>query len=187
MLVLQRAAASVEVLHVVGPQEQHLRVVRAMPKLRELHVALPRATVRELEQVLAVPELAGLEAHCPLDSPLAGLRCRLPAAGLQWLRTAVYPLSAALALVRAHAATLRELQLLAASEQPYGCPDLAAELRTCRLRQLRRLVLLRRTLDAVPCRHTVDTCRRQKIGVYDALVESVPDVTVLCNACDDVE
>ncbi|KAJ1530205.1 hypothetical protein ONE63_005132 [Megalurothrips usitatus] len=97
--------------------------------------------------------LRRLEVHCrsaaPLELPARGWPPAAPAGGggLRWLCAGLHPLAAALALVRAHGRTLRELRLVAASDRPYGgaSPDLTAALRPLcrRLRRLRRLVLVR--------------------------------------------
>ncbi|KAJ1528136.1 hypothetical protein ONE63_008050 [Megalurothrips usitatus] len=133
-----------------------------------------------------MPRLRRLEVYSDRRqlAALAGLRFPRGAApaGLRWLRVGVYPLATALSLARAHAHTLEELHLVAASAEPYGCPDLAAELGRCGLGKLRRLVLVRRTGDYL-CGHDAAECRRQKRQL--ATVPTAPRVE--CSACDNVD
>lgn len=140
--------------------------------------------------------LRRLELHCPFSAPLQDvafqpLSARSPGsggavepqAGLQWLRVGVYPLSTALSLLRAHATTLEELQLVAASQEPYGCPDLHLQLASCGLGALKRLLLVRATVDGKLCRHDQVSCKEQKLKVWDALLETGVTATVTCSEC----
>ena len=104
--------------------------------------------------------------------------------GLQWLRCGVYPLAAALAFARANAATLEELQLVAASKEPYGCPDLARELHLCALNKLTRLVLLRQSGYDAPCRHDERSCTEQKGELTGILRQQGK---VICSECDEAD
>ena len=130
--------------------------------------------------------LRRLELHCPPESPVAWRGPGPAAGGLEWLRLGLYPLSSALALVRANAASLQELHLLAASEEPYGCPDLHLQLASCGLRALTKLHLLRGSADGRWCRHGKASCTRQKMQIWDALLETGVAATVTCSLCDKV-
>lgn len=187
---LLQVALHLEGLHMISPLQRHLDVALKMPRLQTL--CITGVTGEQLLQVAqAVGQTAALrrlEVHCPFDAPLPVLA--FPAApeglGLQWLRCGVYPLATALALARAHANSLGELQLVAASLKPYRCPDLAQELRSCGFKKLTRLALLRQTvywrLD--DCRHEMDSCENQREHLKDMFDESSLNVSVLCNVCD---
>ncbi|XP_034236251.1 uncharacterized protein LOC117642302 isoform X2 [Thrips palmi] len=182
---LQLVAPRLQGLQVLAPLQRHLDVMQAMPHLHSLSVI--GATGEQLQVVSQMASLRRLEVHCPLDAPLPVLAFPGAQARLQWLRCGVHPLVSALALMRAHAATLEELQLVAASDEPYGCPDLAEELRRLRFQSLRRMVLLRQTGHNAPCRHTRDTCRVQVHQLWDMFAESDLNVTVVCSVCESTE
>ncbi|KAK3917518.1 Formin-like protein 3, partial [Frankliniella fusca] len=186
--LLQRAAPTVETLHVFEPLEPHLYAVHAMPRLRALHVACDTGFVVKTPEV----ELGALPPG------VAGLR-RLNARSL--------PRATLQSLLRAHGGTLEELTLFSGyhfkpihgqfkaihiqsytkfsgtppGEQdedaswPRSCGDLHSLLGRCGLRALRRLVLRRGT-----CSHTDTGCEEQRAAVRAAL----PGVQVLCDECD---
>ncbi|XP_034246332.1 uncharacterized protein LOC117648168 [Thrips palmi] len=206
--VLEQVAPHLEGLQMSSPQQRHLDVVRTMPYLKAL--CLSGVTGDHLQQLNQIPileslcikgvtgdalqaanqmaSLRRLELHCPFAAPLPVVAFPATPAKLQWLRCGVYPLAAALALVRAHADSLQELQLVAASTEPYGCPDLADEIRRCGLKQLMRMVLLRQTDGGAFCRHDKDSCRVQKIQLWDMFVEAnLTAVKVICSECDREE
>ncbi|KAJ1523220.1 hypothetical protein ONE63_001106 [Megalurothrips usitatus] len=133
-----------------------------------------------------MPSLRRLEVHCPFESPLpdAAFLRAAPPAGLRWLRAGLYPLRTALALARAHAATLRELELVAASEQPYGCPALEEQLQRCGLARLQRLLLIRGAGRTAFCQHEPEECSRQKVKLWEMFMGSGVIVTVACSECD---
>ncbi|KAK3918856.1 Transcription factor TGA2 [Frankliniella fusca] len=173
--LLQRAAPTVETLHVFEPLEHHLHAVHAMPRLRALHVACDTGFVVKTPEV----ELGALPPG------VAGLR-RLSARSL--------PRATLQSLLRAHGGTLEELTLVMGIERniidisgtplgeqdedaswPRSCGDLHSLLGRCGLRALRRLVLGRGT-----CSHTDTGCEEQLRAVRAAL----PGVQVLCDECD---
>ncbi|XP_034248444.1 uncharacterized protein LOC117649646 isoform X2 [Thrips palmi] len=181
--VLEQVAPLLEGLQLVAPELRHLGVVQAMPNLRALSIT---DTTREaLQMASQMAGLRSLELHCQASAPLS-VATPVPAsaAGLQWLRLGVYPLAAALALLRAHAGTLEELQLVAASADPYGCPDLAGELRGCGLRRLKKVVLLRETAYGAFCRHDTQTCVMQTVQLSNVFLEGGVDVAILCSECN---
>ncbi|KAJ1520476.1 hypothetical protein ONE63_003602 [Megalurothrips usitatus] len=151
-------------------------------RLREVCIRFTRSTADLLQEALRVPALRYLEVHCPFDAPLECPRLPGRSPSLRWLRAGVYPLLTALALIRQCAATLEELELVAASTDPYGCPDLGEALRGCELRGLRKLTLLRATVDDTPCRHDELTCREQRLRLLFAL-KGVSACEVRCNEC----
>ncbi|KAJ1520307.1 hypothetical protein ONE63_004506 [Megalurothrips usitatus] len=178
---------TVEVLELISPLEQHVLAVKKMPRLRLLHVSLPRATLQQvklLNQLFELPAFQRLELDCPFEAALPGLRFATPLAplGLRWLRSGLHPLRSALSLIRAHAGTLEELELVAATTEPYGCPDLAGELRRCGLKKLRVLRLLRGSHCYV-CKHNSEKCKIQKLEIYSGLLEAGAICEVECSKC----
>ncbi|XP_034236826.1 uncharacterized protein LOC117642615 isoform X2 [Thrips palmi] len=151
--------------------------------LRELHIE--NATREQLMQVPSLASLRRLDLHCLFDAPLPlmSFEPAEPPAGLEWLRLGIYPLVTALALIRANAATLRELELVAATKEPYGCPDLPLELQRCGLSSLRRLVLWRGTVAGAFCGHDVTECLAQKAAMLSALAHAA----VFCSECDKAD
>ena len=107
-----------------------------------------------------------------------------PSGGLVWLRVGIYPLSTALSLIRAHAATLEELQLVAGCENPYGCPDLPAQLVGCGFAKLQRLVLLRESPFGF-CDYSEEKCKKQRTALWEAFLAAPGNkvLTVLCSYC----
>ncbi|XP_034238839.1 uncharacterized protein LOC117643833 [Thrips palmi] len=183
LTVLQQAAPRLKALQLVSPQQQHLDAALAMPLLEGLCVC--NVTGPQLQQVVRMASLRRLELHCPPDAALSDI-FTFPgtAAGLRWLRSGLYPLVTALALVRAHADTLEELQLVAASTEPYGCPDLARELQRCGLKKLKKMVILRRDAHDAFCRHDQNTCREQLSQILHIFSERGLSVAVLCSECN---
>ncbi|XP_034240397.1 uncharacterized protein LOC117644856 isoform X2 [Thrips palmi] len=174
-------------LHLVSPQQQHLEAALAMPRLQALSIT--NVTSPQLQQVMQLASLQRLEVHCPFDAPLtmfAPLATPARPGSLRWLRCGVHPLVAALDLVRAHADSLEELQLVAASTEPYGCPDLARQLRSCGLKKLKRLALLRHDAYDGACRHDKESCSAQMKHLCEVFAESNPRPVMLCGACDRV-
>ncbi|XP_034253015.1 uncharacterized protein LOC117652312 isoform X2 [Thrips palmi] len=200
--VLEQAAPSVQNLVVAAPSQRHLAQMKGMPLLQRLYIttkteddmSLPpqleelyfkEVTPKVLAQVPQLSRLKRLEIHCTFASPLPVMTFPRVDAGLQWLRVGVYPLATGMALVRAHSASLEELELVAAADAPYGCPDIAHELRRCKLKSLKRMVLLREARDAF-CRHEAAACRQQKVAIWNALMETGSLPVVLCSVCDDL-
>lgn len=185
--VLQKVAPTVVVLQLDNPDIEHVRLTTGMPQLKALY--LSQVDAKMLELALSLVQLTHLEVHCLKTSPLAGLRA--PATHtLKWLRIGVYPLSATLAVLRAHALSLEELELVASATSaahPYGCPDLPAELRRCGLVKLKKMVLLREK-PGYFCAHIKAICDQQKLKVMDMFL-SISDivVNVLCSVCDKFE
>ncbi|XP_034236387.1 uncharacterized protein LOC117642390 isoform X4 [Thrips palmi] len=177
--MLEQLSPHLEGLQMVSPMQRHLDVVLAMPRLQALTVT--DVTAEVLRQVSQMASLRRLEVHCPLYAQLPVLAFPATPAKLQWLRCGVYPLVTALALVRVHADSLEELELVAASTAPYGCPDLAAELRGCGLKRLRSLVLLRETAYGAFCRHDKKTCSLQRQQLSRMFADSGVNVTVTCS------
>ncbi|XP_034239122.1 uncharacterized protein LOC117644045 [Thrips palmi] len=184
LTVLQQTAPRLKALQLVSPQQQHLDAALAMPLLEGLCVC--NVTGPQLQQVVRMASLRRLELHCPPDAPLPVLAFPGTAAGLRWLRCGVHPLVTALALVRAHADTLEELQLVAASTEPYGCPDLARELVRCGLKELKKIVLLRQYAFEAFCGHDKESCVKQKAQIIVSfLCNGGLSVDVLCNECNE--
>ncbi|XP_034236441.1 uncharacterized protein LOC117642400 isoform X3 [Thrips palmi] len=178
--VLQQVAPHLKGLQMVSPSQRHIDVALAMLNLQAL--CLTDVTAQQLQQVTEIASLRSLEVHGQADSPLTTERYgTLPR--LKFLRCGVYPLAAALGLMRAHAGTLKELQLVAASCEPYGCPDLALELLSCGFKTLKRVMLVRTTGYNVPCRHDRDTCKDQRSQIHDAFAESNPIERLACSVC----
>ncbi|XP_026288218.2 uncharacterized protein LOC113213385 [Frankliniella occidentalis] len=153
------AAPTVVELKVSRPQRIHLEAVHAMPRLRGLHLTCDGS--------VGTPELPALP-------PGHG--------GLQRLRVSDLPRPTLRSLLRAHAQSLRVLELAVgtAAEQdawPESCADLHALLAECGLRALQRLVLQR-----VRCSHKPAACSRQRAEVRCVL----PAAEVLCGRCDRV-
>ncbi|XP_034256496.1 uncharacterized protein LOC117654250 isoform X4 [Thrips palmi] len=182
--VLQRVAPRLERLQLVRPQQQHVDQALAMPRLHSL--ALVDVKKEWLPKVAAMESLRFLELHCKfqdaLADPLPVFSRPAPPAGLRWLRCGFYPLRAALALARAHADTLEELQLVADTNKPYGCPDLAREVKHCGLNRLKRLVFQRVNAYGSLCGHGY--CESQKLAVWNMFVGCGATVEVLCSWCD---
>ncbi|XP_034245762.1 uncharacterized protein LOC117647897 [Thrips palmi] len=166
--VLEQTSPHLTGLHIRSPLARHLDVVAAMPALRTL--CLTSVTETEMRQVRSMASLQSLELHCSHHLPLPVMEFPANPAGLRLLRCGVYPLATALALARAHAQSLENLQLVAASTEPYGCPDLALELRRCGLRKLKRMVLIRHTAFGSFCRHDRNSCRVQKEELWSMFV-----------------
>lgn len=182
-LVLKKAAPILEVLELRRPGAEHLQLVAGMPRLHSLH--LDSVSTATLRLALSVPSLRRLEVHCSPDAPLRpGPLAVAPA--LEWLRVGVYPLAAALVIIRAHAATLRELELVAASDLPYGCPNLAKELAACGLRNLQKLVLVRDSPQHF-CRHDKELCSIQKSQLWDMMhLKCDQNTQISCSLCDTI-
>ncbi|XP_034256517.1 uncharacterized protein LOC117654250 isoform X11 [Thrips palmi] len=182
--VLQRVAPRLERLQLVRPQQQHVDQALAMPRLHSL--ALVDVKKEWLPKVVAMESLRFLELHCKFEDaladPLPVFSRPAPPAGLRWLRCGFYPLRAALALARAHADTLEELQLVADTNKPYGCPDLALEVKLCGLKRLKRLVLQRVNAYGSLCGH--EYCQSQKLALWNMFVGCGATVEVLCSRCD---
>lgn len=96
------------------------------------------------------------------------------------------------ALIRAHADTLQEVQMLSSSETSYYYENdeypehpegLSDCLRECDMASLRRLVLLRCLPGQGQLEHTVESCCQQIRELQDALQRE--DVAVLCSECDE--
>ncbi|XP_052130544.1 uncharacterized protein LOC113213943 [Frankliniella occidentalis] len=200
--VLQQAAADLEDLVLVNPEQQHLDVVQDMPRLRKLvlmgagklvaplppgleELYLQTVNRDQLLVVAKLPALRRLEVGCHFSDPVPEVPFprALPPAGLRWLRCGLYPLRTALRLMRAHRATLEVVELVAASREPYGCPDLATELGRCRLRRLKRLIFLRETGKKF-CKHDALDCSKQKFQVWDVLMTLGILTVVECSLCD---
>ncbi|KAE8738882.1 hypothetical protein FOCC_FOCC015629 [Frankliniella occidentalis] len=186
--VLQQAAADLEDLVLVNPEQQHLDVVQDMPRLRKLVLMGAGKLTVNRDQLLVVaklPALRRLEVGCHFSDPVPEVPFprALPPAGLRWLRCGLYPLRTALRLMRAHRATLEVVELVAASREPYGCPDLATELGRCRLRRLKRLIFLRETGKKF-CKHDALDCSKQKFQVWDVLMTLGILTVVECSLCD---
>lgn len=175
--VLEQVQPHLVALELISPGPQHLEQALGMVHLHSL--CLVNATGSLLEQVHALPSLRHLEVHARPEEPLPLVQQPpQPASRLRSLRLGAHPLPAALALARAHAATLKELQLVAATTEPYGCPDLARELRACGLVKLKRLVLLRENAFGEFCRHDESSCRAQVVSCAFSLLEQ--DCEVVC-------
>lgn len=114
-------------------------------------------------------------------SPLPSVHC-----GLSWLRAATPFEVPLLSLVRAHAATLQEIQLFHSSLEschPYvkGLPDF---FRHCVFSNLQRLALLRQHYHWWTPNHTAKSCRQQVDELKDALRCTNSAVLVVCDICD---
>ncbi|XP_034246893.1 uncharacterized protein LOC117648495 [Thrips palmi] len=214
--LLKRVAPSVEWLCVGSALREHLDVIRDMSALRCLYVHLGTSVknapdlplqlqelevrnveVEHLQSVQRMPRLRKLTLrwyrHGAVDvafPPLPAGHC-----GLQWLDVRLQPVSTALSLAEAHAATLQELRILCASEgdDPWHFEDLAEGLRQCGLVALRRVVLVRRPAPDYPDKklpHASESCQKQKQSVWDKLVPTdsekpVRIVKVMCEDCDE--
>ncbi|XP_026287133.1 uncharacterized protein LOC113212585 [Frankliniella occidentalis] len=159
--LLQRAAPTLERLHVRHPREAHLRAVHAMPRLRRLYV-VGNALRAQPPELPALPP-----GHT----------------GLQWLRVYNIPRATTQSLLRAHGGTLEELELWVGTAGSIGwwqksCGDLHSLLQHSRLRALRRLMLRRDWYSHEPA-----ACREQRAEVRRVL----PGAEVLCDTCDGVE
>ena len=181
-IVLQQVALHLDSLQMVNPKQQHLDVVKQMPNLSGL--SLNNVTGEQLQVVSQMASLRRLELHCRLDAPLPLLTFPATAARLRWLRCGVHPLATGLALVRAAEDSLEELQLVAASTEPYGCRDLALQLQRCRPKKLKRMVLLRGDAYGEFCRHDEGSCKKQIQGISCAFGQSGLVVDVICNFCE---
>ncbi|XP_034236533.1 uncharacterized protein LOC117642423 [Thrips palmi] len=185
-------------LQMVSPLQQHLEAALAMPRLRALSIT--NITGPQLQQVTHLLGQGGqlawvqrLELHCPFGAPLfmlTSLATPSRKGSLRWLRCGVHPLVVALVLMRAHADSLEELQLVAATTEPYGltygCPDLAQQLRGCGFKKLNRMVLLRHDAYDGACRHDNTSCKAQMASLWEMFVESNLRPTMLCSLCDRV-
>ncbi|XP_034242105.1 uncharacterized protein LOC117645790 [Thrips palmi] len=185
--VLELTAPHLKGLQAVSPLQRHLDRILVMPHLQAL--CLTNVTGQQARQVSQMASLRRLELHCPLDAPLPELLLprAVPPAGLRWLRCGVEPLVTALALVQAHASTLEELQLVTASVDPAGCPDLVTELKRCSLKNLHRVVLLRHTAYGEQCRHDHPSCKDQLQRLWLMFGESDLFADILCSECDKAE
>ncbi|XP_026281651.1 uncharacterized protein LOC113208725 [Frankliniella occidentalis] len=100
--------------------------------------------------------------------------------------------STMLSLIRAHASSIRELQVSCFStfstvNQKFYFPDLGQELAACGLRALRRLVLVRGGCrdKGAGCRDQVAGCLLQRRSIISALPPSVEVVCRYCHRPDD--
>ncbi|XP_034233497.1 uncharacterized protein LOC117640740 isoform X2 [Thrips palmi] len=182
LTVLQQVAPHLEGLQLVTPKQQHIDLVATMSRLK--HLSITNLAGEQLREVSNMASLRSLEVHCQFAAPLPKLTFPATPVGLQWLRCGVHPLSTALALARAHADTLEELQLVAASRLPYGCPDLAQQLQRCGFKKLKKIVLLRQDAYDNFCRHGEPSCKKQALHIMYFLSESNLSVDVLCSACN---
>ncbi|XP_034236237.1 uncharacterized protein LOC117642301 isoform X2 [Thrips palmi] len=180
--VLQQVAPHLKGLQMVSPSQRHIDVALAMPSLQAL--CLTDVTAQQLQQVTEIASLRSLEVHGQADSPLPLCAFQGTVSRLKWLRCGIYPLATALGLMRAHADTLEELQLVAASTEPYGCPDLARALQSCNFNSLTRMVLLRQTGFNTPCRHDKATCKVQMGQLCDIFVKNSRVKILSCTACE---
>lgn len=182
MDVLRRVGPNLESLRLLMPDEDHLTIVQSMPKLT--HLFLSSVNTKCMEMALGMPWLEELEASCPFEAPLEPLR--LPARPtLEYMCLAIYPLSVTLSVLRAHADTLVDLWLVAACKEPYGCPDLAGELKKCKLKKLEKMVIYRES-DFEFCQHDANCCSKQKRQLEDMFTSTGLSVEVSCNECDFV-
>ncbi|XP_052124915.1 uncharacterized protein LOC127749697 [Frankliniella occidentalis] len=132
----------------------HMLAIHAMPRLKRLQIM--GAGLRTMGLVL--PELP--PGHC----------------GLQWLRVDAVSGDTLKSLLRAHAASLVELHLVAASAT--GDRDIESlALKKCGLPALRRVVLEK------ACYLNRGVCPEQ----LAAMRRMLPDTQVLCQSCDNVE
>ncbi|KAE8749127.1 hypothetical protein FOCC_FOCC004035 [Frankliniella occidentalis] len=164
------------------PVEEAFDAAPLPARIQELRVT---CVIREqLMQLHRLTSLRRLEVHSPFEAPLLNLSFPTAgASGLEWLRVGLYPLTTALALMRAHAGSLRVLELVAASREPYGCPDLADQLSRCGFQVLERIVLWRGSVTEVFCWHEVAECAMQK----NTLLVALSNIKVMCSDCDQVE
>ncbi|KAK3931588.1 F-box DNA helicase 1 [Frankliniella fusca] len=157
--LLHAAAPTVERLSVRGIGEPHLHAVHAMPRLHRLYLECPQDAMRTVP-----PELGPLpEGHD----------------GLRWLRAWSLPRGTLQSLLRAHAATLEELEMWVGSpgkkEWPFSCSDLHYLLGQCGLQRLRKLLLWRGN-----CSHS--KCKEQ----LAALSQALPGTEIMCDKCHGV-
>lgn len=163
--LLRAAAPHLRRLHVQWAGREHLAViVEGMPKLRRL----------------------GVDADTALESDPPVFSSAALGGSLEWLRTYIVPRATVESLLRAHAASLREVHLYVGTEcvdctggeeWPWNCRDLTSLVRGYQMPALRRLVPRR-----LFCRHSEKACRRQLQDVRSAL----PGVEVACQDCDEI-
>ncbi|XP_052132656.1 uncharacterized protein LOC113211640 [Frankliniella occidentalis] len=147
-----------EELGIVHVCENHLLSVQRMPRLRSLFLEWYHGPDVTFPPVL----------HC----------------GLQWLGLSMYAVKkpTMLSLVRAHAASLLELEINCGVGKGgyYHFPDLAADLAACELQVLRRLVLVRR-MGQGHGDDQVNSCDQQRVTIRGSL----PGVQVICSQCHE--
>lgn len=176
-----------------------LQLAPALPlQLEELD--LRTCSFEQLLSITRMPRLRRLALHCLICVNRFIFRPRPPRhCGLSWLQLVCQSDGFVLSLLRAHADTLREIQLVHSSYhvavEP-GCyysivPQLYCEglpdcLRSTSFPNLQRLALLRRPKsDAYDPLHTAESCRLQVRKLQDALRPKNAAVSVVCDLCDE--
>lgn len=172
--LLREVRPTVEELYLQFPLADHVRQVQSMPRLWKLSIRCDRQC-----KPIAMPALPGHHK------------------GLRWLSVWRLPLITLCSLLSEHRSTLKTLWLFVGTPSrdtnrtpgrwPYDCPDIHRILDRCRLRALKKLVLVRKTESFIRHSnifHDESTCTQQLNSVRNVMDR---EVEVLCSFCDQLE